>query len=199
MSAPDDLQKLWREQNRTGEDPAMWKALFEEKRMGWNEVVRAEDQAFYLVALCFVPLTAWAAWKARYPWVHVGYGLMAATLVVSTIGTWIGGRDSTPPSDRNLREHLEALLASYQTRSRLIRRGGALVMAALTAGLAAVVLGIPGNAANPLAWLIAAIAVAGANLLQWLSYKRWAARISRKRAETERLLESLLSSGHDSR
>jgi hypothetical protein len=199
MNTPDDLQKLWQDQEAAREDSAMWNALIEEKRSGWNELVRAEDQAFYLIALCLVPLTAWAAWKAKYPWVHAGYGLMAATLALSVIGTFITSRVRPGARDSNLRQHLEALLSSYEQRTRLIRHGGVVAMAGLTVGLGAVILGIPGNASSPRAWLIAILSVAAANLLQWLSYKQWAGKVARKRTDAERLLKSLVADEHDHR
>jgi len=193
MIEPDDLQKLWQDDGAEREDPTMWKQLIQEKRTGWDELVRAEDQAWYLVALCFIPLTAWAAWKAKYLWVHVGYGLMVATFVLATIATWIASRQQSQEHDSNLREHLEALLESYDRRSRLIRRGGQWVMATLTMGLAAIFLGMPGSVSNPRSWVITILVVAAANAVQWLSCKHSTEKILRKREEAARLLKSLLA------
>ncbi len=199
MIEPDDLQRLWQDEGARQEDPTMWRALIQEKRTGWNELVRAEDQAWYLIALCLVPLTAWAAWTAKYPWGHVGYGLMAATIVLSTVATWIAGRHQPHEHDHNLRQHLDALLESYDRRSRFVRGGGWWAMGGLTAGLAAVILGIPDNASNPRAWGIAVLLVAGANAAQWAYSRQSVARISRKRDEAARLLQNLLAGGQDFR
>lgn len=195
MSTPDDLQKLWQGEDAKLEDHTIWRALIQEKRRGWDELVRAEDQAWYLAALCFVPLTAWAAWKAKYTWVHVGYGLMAVTLVFATIATWIEGRQRPQEHNSNLRDYLQALLASYERRSILLRRGGRWAMGGLTAGLAAIFLGMPGGTRSWRSWIITTLLVAGANAAWWLSCKQTVAKISQKRDEATRLLQSLLSNG----
>ncbi len=170
----------------------MWRDLIREKRRSWDELVRTEDQAWYLLALCLVLLTAWAAWKAKYPWVSAGYGLMAVTILLSTMATWIAGR-RREVRDRSLREHLEALMESYDRRARFVQRGGWCAMSALTAGLVAVVLGIPGNASEPQAWGIAVLLVAGAVTGQWLNSRHSLSKIVRKRVEAAQLLESLIA------
>lgn len=199
MSEPDELQRLWQNDGAKPEDFTMLRQLIEEKSTGWDELVRAEDQAWYLIALCFLPLTAWAAWKARYPWVHVGYGLMAATFAFSTIAMWIAGRKKPQEHNRSLREHLERLLESYDRRSRFIRGGAWLAMGGLTAGLFAVVMGIPGSTSNPWAWIVTVLFVAGVNVAQWLLARHSAGKISCKRDEAARLLQKLLANGQDSR
>lgn len=199
MIEQDDLQKLWQNDGAEREDSIMWRQLLQEKRSGWDELVRTEDQTWYLIALCFIPLTAWAAWKAKYPWVHVGYGVMATTFVLATVGTWIAGREQSQQNESNLREHLEALLESYDRRSKLIRRGGQWVMVGLTVGLAAVFLGIPGSISNPRSWIITILSVVGANAAMWLSGRQSAAKIFLKRDEAARLLKSLLAGGQVSR
>ena len=192
MNTRDELQKLWQADSAEPGDPKMWRALIQEKRRGWEELVRAEDQSWYLVALCMIPLTAWAAWKAKYPWVHVGYGLMALTIALSVVGTWIASRQPQEERDRSLREYMEALLASYERRTGLIRRGSWWVMSGLTGGLAVVILGMPGSARTLQSWVIASLLVAGANVFQWISYRQWTAKISRKREEAAQMLRSLL-------
>ena len=124
---------------------------------------------------------------------------MAATIVLSAIATFIAGRKRRPDGDRNLREDLEALIEAYDRRVRYVRVGGWSVMLALSAGLVAIVMGIPGNAAKPLGWAIAVMLVAGANAGQWLYSKQTVAKISRKRAEAAQLLQSLLAGAPSSR
>jgi len=170
----------------------MWKALIQEKRAGWDELVSAEDQTWYLVALLVLPLTVWAAWKAKYPWVHVGYGLMAATVVFYTIATWIEGRLRPRERDRSLREHLQALMESYDRRSRFIQRISWWAIGGLTAGVAVVVLGIPGHASSLPSWIFAILMAAGIIAAQWVVFKQADAKISRKRDDAARLLASLL-------
>lgn len=199
MSGTDDLQRLWQNEDGNREDPRMWRELIQEKRTAWRELVGAEDQSWYLLAPCLALLTGWAAWKARYLWVHIGYGLMAATIALSAIATFIAGRKRWPDGHRNLREDLEALIEAYDRRARYVRVGGWSVMLALSAGLVAIVMGIPGNAAKPLGWAIAVMLVAGANAGQWLYCKQTVAKISRKRAEATQLLQSLLAGPQSSR
>lgn len=199
MSAPDDLQRLWQGKNSKPEDPRMWRQLIEAKRRGWYELVRAENQAWYLSALWLAPLVGWAAWKAKYPWVQVGYGLMTATIVLSVIATWIAERWRPQACDRSLREHLEALIESYSARARFLWLWGWWVMAALCAGLVAVILGIPGNVANPRAWVIAVVLATGAGTAQWMSSRMCLVGVSRKREEAARLLQSLLADGQEGR
>jgi hypothetical protein len=198
MNAPDDLQKLWQEEDPREEGPAMWKALIQEKRIGWDELVTTENEAWYLVALCILPLTVWAAWRAKYPWVHLGYGLMSATIVLHSVATWITGR-RRQERDSNLREHLQALMESYDERCRFIRRAGWWVVGGTTIGLAAVILGIPGNASRPGSWAFVILAGAGLSVFQWLANKHALANISRKRDDAAQLLASLLSGGKELR
>ncbi len=193
MSGMDDLQELWRGEGGNREEPKMWRDLIQEKRTGWRELVKAEDQSWYLIALCLAVLTAWAAWKTAYPWVRVGYGLMAVAIGVSALATWLAGRRQAPNGDRSLREDLEMLIESYDRRIRFIRNWGWPVMLALSAGVIAIVMGIPRTQANPWAWATAAILVAGANVGQWLYGKQNAEKIGRKRKEAVSLLQSLLS------
>ena len=194
MSEQDDLQKLWQDEMKR-EGSTMWKELIKEKQTAWNELVRAEDQTWYLIALAFVPLTALAAWKAKYPWVHIGYALMAATIAISALATWILGNRHRREHDRNLREHLQALIESYDARSRFTQRLGWCAMGGLTLGVSAVLLGIPGNVSSLTAWIITLLAVAGANVAQWLLCKQAVGKIYRKRAEAGRLLEALVGGG----
>jgi hypothetical protein len=199
MSASDDLQKLWQNEKARPEDARMWRDLIQEKRSGWDELVRTEDQGWYLTAVCLGLAAAWAAWKAKYPWVHVGYGVMAATIVLSAVVTWIAGRRRREEHNRNLREHLEALIGDYDRRRRFLTRWGWPAMVALCAGMAGVILGIPGNAGNPGAWAITVLLAAGAVAGQALYGRHNTRKISRKRDEAARLLESLLAGGGSAR
>jgi hypothetical protein len=199
MSDTDDLQRLWQNEGGNREDLRMWRELIQEKRTAWSELMGAEDQSWYLIALCFGLLTGWAAWKARYLWVQIGFGLIAATIALSAIATFIAGRKRSPDGDRNLREDLEALMIAYDRRTRYVRVGGWSVMLALSIGVVAVVMGIPGNTAKPLGWAVAMMLVAGANAGQWFYSKQTVAKISRKRAEASQLLQSLLAGPPSSR
>lgn len=198
MSEQDDLQRLWQD-GVESEGSTMWKELIKEKQTAWNELVKAEDQTWYLIALAFIPLTTLAAWKAKYPWVHVGYSLMAATIAISTVATWIAGHRHRQEQDHNLREHLQALIESYDGRSRFTQRLGWCAMGGLTLGVSAVLLGIPGNINSLTAWIVTLLAVAGANVAQWLLCKQAVAKIYRKRDEAGKLLETLVGSRQDLR
>jgi len=199
MSGTDDLQNLWQSEDGNREDPKMWRELIQEKRAAWRELVGSEDQSWYVMALCLTLLTAWAAWKAKYPWVQIGYGLMAATIALSAIATWAAGRQRWPDGNRSLREDLEALIQAYDRRARFVRGIGWLAMLVLSAGLVAIVMGIPGNTANPRAWAVAVLLVAGANAGQWFYCKQTVAKIHRKRTEATQLLQRLLADPQSSR
>jgi hypothetical protein len=191
MSAPDELQKLWQNIEAKQEDSSMWKALIQEKRRGWDELIKAEDMNSYVAALCVVPLTVWGAWKAKYPWVHVGYGLMAVTFVLFTMQTWIASRERPQERGMSLRQHLEALLRSYDQRSRLIRRGGWWLVGGLIAGVAAVFMGMPG--ANMISLVVAMTLIVSFSAACLVSSRMGIARITRKREEAIKLLQGLLA------
>jgi hypothetical protein len=193
MSGNDDLQNLWQQDDGKREDAPMWRELIQEKRSGWRELVKTEDQAWYLMAACLSLLTGWAAWKARYFWVQVGYGLMVAGVVLSAILTWISSRQLSAADDRSLREDLESLIESYDRRKRFLWSSGWAVMLVLSAGMVFIALGIPGNASEINAWVVATLLVAGGNVGQWIYFKQTAAKISRKRAEAAQLLQALLA------
>ena len=72
-------------------------------------------------------------------------------------------------------------------------------MGGLTAGLATVIMGMPGSPMNPRSWVMALVLVAAANAAQWLACRHSLAKISHKRDEAARLLQSLLGSEQDFR
>ncbi len=191
MNLPDDIQELWQQDNSQKENPAMWMQLIQEKRRGFDELVRAENQAEYLLALIFGSLLPLLAVKAKFPWAQVGFGLLAAAMVVLAIATRICQRLQPRQNDDSLREHLEALMESYDRRIRFMRNGKFLVNLALSAGLIAVVLGIPGYESSPGAWSFVAIVLTAIWSAQWYSYVRARASIWKKREEAERLLREL--------
>ena len=63
---PDELQQLLHEDNSTKENNAMWLQLIQEKRRGFDALVRAEGQAEYVVSLIFMPLCTVMAWQAKF-------------------------------------------------------------------------------------------------------------------------------------
>jgi len=195
MNLPDDMQKLWQQEGLRKEDHVMWMRLIQEKRPGWEERVQSEAQAWYLVALCIGSLVVWAAWKARYPWVHVGYALMALTIALITIATCVARRRRPHPMERSLKEHLEALIAGYERYIRFQLRSGWWAILPLSAGLMSVIFGIPGNAAKTGTWILAAILLAGILVGQWLWSKHSLAPILKKRDQDARLLQELV--GHE--
>jgi hypothetical protein len=113
--------------------------------------VRAENQAEYLLALVFGSLLPLLAVKAKFPWAQVGFGLLAAAMVVLAVVTWVSARQRPRQNDDSLREHLEALTDSYDRRIRFMRNGRFLVSLPLSAGLVAMILGTPGYGSRPVA------------------------------------------------
>jgi hypothetical protein len=191
MNLPDDVQELWQQDNSKKESPAMWMQLIQEKRRGFNELVRAENQAEYMLALIFGSLLPLLAVKAKFPWAQVGFGLLAAAMVVLAIATWVSSRQRPPQNDHSLRDHLEALMESYDRRIRFMRNGRFLIGLPLSAGLIAVVLGIPGYGSSVGAWCFLVSLLAAFWGGQWQLYLRARASIRKKREEAERLLLEL--------
>jgi hypothetical protein len=191
MNLPDDIQELWQQDNSKKENSTMWMQLIQEKRRGFNELVRAENQADYLLALIFGSLLPLLAVKAKFPWAQVGFGLLAATMVVLAIVTRVCCRQRPGQNDRSLRDHLEALMESYDRRIRFIRNGRFLVSLPLSAGLIAVVLGIPGYGSSVGAWCFVASLLVAFWSAQWQLYIRARASIGKKRQEAESLLREL--------
>jgi hypothetical protein len=144
MNLPDDIQELWQQDNSPKENHTMWMQLIQEKRKGFDELVRAENQADYLLTLVFGSLLPLLAVKAKFPWAQVGFGLLAVAMVVLAVATSFCRRRQPLQNDDSLRDHLEALTGSYNRRVRLMRNGKFLVNLPLSAGLIAVVVGIPG-------------------------------------------------------
>lgn len=132
------------------------------------------------------------AWQARFPWVQVGYGVIAATMFAAAIVTWQADRPEPRLNELSLLERLESLLTSYDRRLGFLRRIQRLIAFPLVAGFCGVIFGLPGAGASPWAWAALAFVLLGVGPAMELSY--WwctAARILRKRAEVEELLKSL--------
>ena len=169
----------------------MWMQLIQEKRRGFNELVRAENQAEYLLALVFGSLLPLLAVKAKFPWAQVGFGLLVAAMVVLAVVTWVSARQRPRQNDDSLREHLEALTDSYDRRIRFMRNGRFLVSLPLSAGLVAMILGTPGYGSSVGAWCFVVSLLAAFWSAQWQLYMRARASILKKREEAERLLREL--------
>jgi hypothetical protein len=191
MSLPDDLQKLWQQDELQKEHSTMWMALIQEKRRGFDEFVRAANQAEYLVALIFGSLLPLLAVKARFPWAQVGFGLLAATMVILAIATRVSERQRPRQHDRSLRDHLQALIDSYDRRIRFMRQGKFWVSIPLSAGLLAVIMGTPGYRSSGGAWLGTLVLLAAFWGGQGLSYRQARASIWKKREEAQSLLQQL--------
>jgi hypothetical protein len=188
---PDELQQLWQQDNSTKENNAMWLQLIQEKRRGFDALVRAEGQAEYVVSLIFMPLCGILAWKAKFPLTQAGYALLAATFFGLATSMWITGRPPREPADKSLREHLRALLNTYDRYLRLSRSARLWVTAGLVLGCLAVVFGIPGSRISTAAQGLTCIVLAGVCWIQWRAYSCAATRVLAKRGEAARLLGSL--------
>jgi hypothetical protein len=191
MNLPDEIQELWQQDNSPKENSVMWMQLIQEKRKGFDELVRAENRAEYMVALVFGSLLPLLAVKAKFPLAQVGYGMLAATMIVVGIATKLSACQRLTKNDRSLRDHLEALIQSYDRRIRFMRNGKFLVSLPLSAGLIAVVLGIPGYASRAGAWALLSILLAAFWGGQWSSYRKVRTSILKKREEAECLLREL--------
>jgi len=198
MNTPDDLQKLWQQDNSGKENHTMWMQLIQEKRTGFEELVRAANQAEYLVALTLGPLLALLAWKAKFPWVQAGFGLLAATLVMLALVLAVASgatQRRQPPNDHSLRDHLQALIDCYDQRIRNMWSGRFWVSLPFSAGLVAVIMGRPGFVTRIDAWSVVCILLAGFWGGQRLSCQRARASILKKREDAARLLRELPGAG----
>jgi hypothetical protein len=77
------------------------------------------------------------------PVTQVGYAVLAAAFLGLAMSMWITGRPPREPADQSLREHLRALLGTYNRYLRLSRNGRLWVMVGLVLGCLAVVFGVP--------------------------------------------------------
>jgi hypothetical protein len=191
MSLPDDMQTLWQQDNSEKENHAMWMQLVHEKRTGFDDLVQSENGGEYLGAIVMTPLLAFVAWKAKFPWVRVGYGVLAATFLVLAIVTWITQRPPSQRNDRSLLDHLKALLDSYDRRLRFLRNGKIWVTVSLSVGLLAVIMGIPRAATNAAAWGFVCVLLCALWGAQRWSLQRATRSILGKSEEAARLLRAL--------
>jgi hypothetical protein len=187
----DELQQLWQQDNSLKEDNRMWIELVQEKRRGFEALVRVERQMEYLISLIFAPLCGVLAWKAKFPITQAGYAILAATLVGLAISLWFTGRERREPTDRTLREHLQALLGSYDCYVRFLRKARLWTTIGLVLGYLAVVFGVPRGRMGIGGYFVACAFLAGLCILQWRVYSRSTACLLAKRDEAERLLHGL--------
>lgn len=195
MKGSDDLQQLWRSQQSLREDKVVWNLLIEEKHTSFSEIVRAENRAEYLIALIMGPLLSLTAWKARFPMVCAGFVLLAATLVALAILTWIAQGRREQHHDRNLREHLQALLKRYDDRIRFLVKYTVAAGIPLSLGVGLVVLGMPNSLTNPAAWILtfALIVLFWGAACMWLRRRR--SDLLGKRQQVAHILRDLAGEG----
>ncbi len=190
----DNIQKLWQQDRQdeisAKEQKEMMK-LIREKRTGFSDLTRSENQNEYLAAIIMGPLLALVAWKAKYPWVRAGYGLCAAAWLAETIALWLSYRGSSLAGDDSLLDHLRALILSYDHRLRFVRNCKIWISLPMALGVSAVILGIPKLAFSVGAWSLALLLAAALCAGQWLSFRSMAAAIGKKREEAAVLLREM--------
>jgi len=192
-SHEDDMQSLWQQQNDIEkEKTTMWMQLIEEKRTGFDRLVRAANQSEYMGALILSPILAVLAWKAKYPLAQASYGLWSAAWAILAFVTWLAHRERPERSvDGSLREHLQALMKSYDRRIRFLRGAKLGVSIPISAGLGMLCLGIPGVAGNVGVWIFVCLLIGAFLTAQRVSYVRAKWEILEKRHDAERLLREL--------
>ena len=179
MTSGDDLQRLWQAQH-SAQEPAM--QLILEKRTSFQELVRAENKAEYVVALILVPLTTLMAFEVKVPLMAAGFGLLAATLAGLAVATWLVYRRMDEAHDLSVKEHLEALLSSYDRRVRFLRTGTFVVSVLLSTGMVAIFSRF---------WLFVSLSMIAFCVAQWWSFRRRKAVLLKKRALAEGMLREL--------
>jgi hypothetical protein len=196
MTGPSELQQLWQQDNsaetdQTKENHMIWMELIQEKRRGFDALLRAERRGEYAITLVFVPLLAVMAWKAKFPVTQIGYAVLAATLVSLAISLWRTGQDHREALDRTLRAHLQALLDRYDRYLRFLANARIWNAAGLVLGYLAVVFGVPVSRLNGTGRVLACVVLAALCVALWSTYRRSAACILARRNEAARLLASL--------
>ncbi len=117
-SPGDELQAVWRQNLAEKEDLAMTIRLVQEKGRSFQDVVREQNRAGYLLALALGPLTALAAWKANAAIFQIGYLVLTLTLLVGCTVTWLYHRKERSLADTgaSVREYHRQLLEAYDRR-----------------------------------------------------------------------------------
>ena len=169
----------------------MWKHLIEEKRSNFEQQIRAGNGAEYMVAMILTPILGLLAWKAKFPLVQIGYGLLSATLLAMALTTWLTHRQWPRTSDHSLRDHLTLLIASYDRRIQFLRSGKALVSLPMCGGVLAVVMGIPNSSASVFALILTSIILLAFLAAQWKTYQDDKILILKKRQDAASLLAEL--------
>lgn len=191
MNEADNLRNLWQKDNSTKENRMIWKHLIDEKRSSFEQQIRAANGAEYMVAITLSPLLGLLAWKAKFPLVQMGYGLLSATLLAMAWATWLTHRQWPRTSDHCLRDHLTLLIACYDRRIRFLGNGKALVSLPMCGGVLAVVMGIPHQTTSGSAWILTSILLLVFLACQWWSYQAAKVVILKKRGDAAGLLTEL--------
>jgi hypothetical protein len=179
MTSGDDLQQLWQAQG-SGKEPVM--ELIHEKRTSFDELVRAENMAEYVVALILVPLMGVMAFKSRVPVAGAGFALLAITIGALAVVTWLVYRRSHEPHDLSLREHLDFLVARYEQRVRFLRTGTIAVGVLLSIGIVLIFFG---------SWLSSLMLILPFWVAQWWLFQKRKGVLLKKRAVIEGMLREL--------
>jgi len=191
MNTQNELQRLWQDDAFRKENNAMWIHLVREKRSHFYQIMQAANQAEYLVALIFGPLLLLLGGMAKFPWVQAGYRLLAVTLIILALATWLTQRLRPRDNEHSLRDHIEALIRSYDQRVRFVRAGKVWVSLLMCAGVIAVIMGIPGYLSSAGAWSFTGLVLASFVGAQCVSYFRAKTAILKEREDAVRLLAEL--------
>lgn len=194
MNEADDLLNVWQKDNSPKENRMIWKRLIEEKHSSFEQQIRAGNLAEYMVSMILTPILGLLAWKAKFPLVQTGYGLLSATLFAMALATWLTPSQWPRSHDHSLSEHLKALITSYDRRIRFLRNGKAMVSLPMCGGVFAVVLGVPYPTSSVAAWFLTGILMLAFLAAQWKSYQDARRIILKKREEADSLLAELSKS-----
>ena len=191
MNDFQEFRQLWTTEEQGAEDTMTLQQLTE-KQSSFRELVRAENEAEYLVGTVLGAMLSLAAWHARYEPVRIGFAILAAAVILLAMVTWMAHRDRVRADDRSVQEHLRILIGSYSDRIRFLTTYTIAVGVPLSLGVLFVVLGVPGALTQMRAWSLALLLIG----LFWtgamLRLKARRAQIAEKRSHAERLLQDLV-------
>jgi hypothetical protein len=200
MTQTDDgdceLRRFWRGSDEmTQRERDLLLNLIREKQSSFRELVTMRAQANYALLFTLAAFTLWAAYRARWFWAKVGYGVFGATFLAGTAVVWAFSRLNAerPEAAANTRAYCSQHVGLYDRQIRLLTTSRWWLTLPLDVGVVAIAYGVWAHTGRIWTSLFLAAIVP---TLNWLAASRGCLReVEQTRRKKQELAALLADAG----
>jgi hypothetical protein len=197
MTEVDDreetLRRLWRGNDAmTPRERILLVRLIQEKQASFRELVTARAKGNYALLFSLATVAFWAAYRARWFWAKVGYGVFGATYVAGIAVVWAFSRIKAerPEPAVDTRDYCSRQVRLYDRQIRLLTSTTWWLVLPLSLGVIAIACGVWAHTGRIWPSLLLAVT---APALTWLATSRGCLREVKQIRLKRRELAALLS------